>query len=75
MPIYRYECRACGADFQTLVRSSDTPACPSCGSTELAQQLSLIAQPAKGGDSAANLPPCAGGPGSCATCPAAASHG
>jgi putative FmdB family regulatory protein len=76
MPIYRYECRSCGADFETLVRSSDTPSCPSCGSTELEQQLSLIASPAKGGnDTSADLPPCAGGSGTCATCPAAASHG
>ncbi|ALK09932.1 FmdB family zinc ribbon protein [Blastochloris viridis] len=68
MPIYRYQCQACGADFETLVRSSDTPACPSCGSAELEQQLSLIASPAKGGADDAKLPPCAGGTGSCAQC-------
>lgn len=45
MPIFRYECQECGADFETLVRSSDTPSCPSCGSTRLNQQLSLIAAP------------------------------
>lgn len=66
MPIYRYECQDCGADFETLVRASDTPSCPSCGSARLEQQLSLIAAPAKSGS--ADIPPCAGGEGSCPRC-------
>jgi putative FmdB family regulatory protein len=68
MPIYSYECKKCGASFQTLVRSGDEPACPSCGSAELEQQLSLIASPARGGDN--DAPSCGDG-GACATCPAA----
>ncbi len=50
MPIYGYECKKCGSTFQTLVRSGETPECPSCGAVELEQQLSLIASPAKGGE-------------------------
>lgn len=66
MPIYGFTCNACGKEFQTLVRASDTPACPSCESADLSRQLSLIAQPAKGGDAgaanaASDLPPCASG--------------
>ena len=47
MPIYGYACNKCRHDFQTLVRSSEIPSCPSCGSADLARQLSLIAPPAK----------------------------
>jgi putative FmdB family regulatory protein len=47
MPIYGYECNACGREFQTLVRSSEAPSCPSCESTDLTRRLSLIAAPAR----------------------------
>ena len=74
MPIYGYECKACGAGFQTLVRSGETPACPHCGATELEQQLSLIASPQKGGEDAPVA--CApGGGGGCAGCPGAQMFG
>jgi putative FmdB family regulatory protein len=65
MPLYGYDCNTCGRQFETLVRSSTTPQCPSCGSTELTKQLSLIASPAKGGDDA---PMCSPG-AACANCP------
>ena len=52
MPIYGFTCDTCGKEFQTLVRASETPECPSCGKTALTRQLSLIASPAKGGDTA-----------------------
>lgn len=43
MPIYEYQCRACGNQFEYLVLPS-TPdaACPSCQSRELEQLLSLF---------------------------------
>jgi putative FmdB family regulatory protein len=41
MPIFEYECRACGHEFELLVRSGDVPACPSCQSEELEKLLSL----------------------------------
>lgn len=68
MPIYRYQCNKCGHDFETLVRSSDVPACPSCESTDLARQLSLVAAPNKGGSNDAPAPMCGGG--GCGMCPA-----
>ena len=43
MPIYEYQCRGCGNEFEALVRKSDTPACPKCSSTELERLLSLPA--------------------------------
>jgi putative FmdB family regulatory protein len=35
MPLYEYECDACGTRFEKIVRFSDPPleACPSCGGT------------------------------------------
>jgi putative FmdB family regulatory protein len=50
MPIFAYRCRACGSQFQTLVRSGETPVCLACSSADLDQQLSLIAKPSKGGE-------------------------
>ena len=43
MPIYEYQCKGCGQQFEALVRKSDTPACPACRSTDLERLLSLPA--------------------------------
>ncbi len=40
MPIYEYECRGCGRQFELLVRTGDTPACPSCSGQDLQRLLS-----------------------------------
>ncbi len=71
MPLYGYDCNACGHQFEKLVRSSgEKPSCPSCESEDLKRQLSLIADPAKGGSNAAGALPCETG-GSCGSCPCA----
>lgn len=73
MPLYAYSCNSCDKEFETLVRSDDTPACPACGSVELTRQLSLIAKPASGGEAE---PACASLGGGCgASCPAFADCG
>jgi len=41
MPIYEYECKACGHEFEQLIRTGDVPSCPSCKSQELTRLLSL----------------------------------
>ena len=41
MPIYEYTCKSCEHQFETLVRSTETPVCASCGSAELERLLSL----------------------------------
>ena len=41
MPIYEYRCRDCMHEFELLVRGRVTPACASCGSTELDKLISL----------------------------------
>jgi putative FmdB family regulatory protein len=43
MPIFEYSCDACHHEFETLVRTGDTPACPSCAGTALTKRLSLPA--------------------------------
>ena len=42
MPLYAYNCQNCNAEFALLVRSTDVPACPSCGSEKLQQQVAKI---------------------------------
>ncbi len=71
MPIYAYQCRACGHAFSTLVRGGETPECPSCASPELERQLSLIAKPVEA-SSAAPAASCGAPMGACGTggCPA-----
>lgn len=62
MPIYEYQCDACGTKFEKLMRSSQTdgPSCPSCEGSKVTRQLSTFAAHANGSTSASpNLPPCA----------------
>ncbi len=72
MPIYEYACHDCGRDFEALVRTGSTPACPQCQSTQLDKRLSVFATGAAAPDQApAMAGPCGScghpdGPGSCA---------
>jgi putative FmdB family regulatory protein len=46
MPIYEYECQACGKQFEALHRSmfdSQSPACPACGAGAVQRRLSVFA--------------------------------
>jgi len=47
MPLFDYHCTACAADFERLVRASDTPSCPQCGSTALEKRVSPLAPAGK----------------------------
>lgn len=42
MPIYEYRCRGCGHEFEQLVRTGGTPACPACEGHELERLLSQV---------------------------------
>lgn len=43
MPIFRYHCQECDADFELLLSRFDSPAeCPACGSEQLEKQPSRI---------------------------------
>jgi putative FmdB family regulatory protein len=72
MPIYEYECSACGKEFEKLVRqSSPASACPNCQSTDLRKKLSTFAAVTGSSASGNGLPgPCGScghpdGPGAC----------
>lgn len=44
MPIYEYQCRSCGAEFEALVRGgAAAPVCPACAGTDLERVLSMFA--------------------------------
>jgi putative FmdB family regulatory protein len=43
MPIYEYECRQCGHQFELLVLTGTVVACPACQSQELERLLSGFA--------------------------------
>ena len=46
MPLYDFECRACGERFEELVAHVDLlPPCPACGAAEVQRLLSPIAPP------------------------------
>jgi putative FmdB family regulatory protein len=49
MPLYEYTCRSCQNDFEALVRSDETPACPSCGGEKLEKRFSVPAAHTSGG--------------------------
>ncbi|HYT67684.1 MAG TPA: zinc ribbon domain-containing protein [Vicinamibacterales bacterium] len=40
MPLYDFRCRACGEEFEALVRAGTTPSCPGCSATDLERLLS-----------------------------------
>lgn len=46
MPIYTYHCAACDTEFERLVRSDTTVACPGCQGHKLERLMSLTARPA-----------------------------
>jgi len=62
MPIFEYLCRDCSTQFETLVQGSQTPACPSCQSTNLEPQLSVFAV------GRSERPGSASGVGACGSC-------
>ena len=49
MPIFEYECRACGHQFEFLVLpSSPAPECPGCQHQDLQKMISLCAVSSEG---------------------------
>jgi putative FmdB family regulatory protein len=43
VPLYDFRCRACGNEFEALVRPGHPPVCPGCQSEDLERQLSTFA--------------------------------
>ena len=73
MPLFEYACQSCDHQFESLVRGTETPECPSCHSTRLERRLSVFAAHSGGASkSLADAPigPCGAcgdprGPGAC----------
>ena len=49
MPLFEYECRKCGQQFEALVIGSRTPACPKCKSQDLEKRVSALGFAGSGG--------------------------
>jgi putative FmdB family regulatory protein len=63
MPLFEYACKHCDHEFETLVRATETPACPSCHGTELERRLSSFAAHTNG--ASGDPMPAVGGCGRC----------
>jgi putative FmdB family regulatory protein len=75
VPLYEFQCEACGKQFEELIRSSQDrrrPKCPKCRSPRVRKRFSTFAMSGTqhgkggGGDGGAGCGTCHGG--SCATC-------
>jgi putative FmdB family regulatory protein len=42
MPLFEYECRKCGHEFEALVIGARKPVCPKCKSDELEKRVSRV---------------------------------
>ena len=47
MPIYEFECEACGERFEELIAAGAAAACPECGSERTRRLLSNVAPPGR----------------------------
>ena len=43
MPLFDFNCRSCGHQFEALVRAGQAPVCPACGAPDPERQLSAFA--------------------------------
>ena len=63
MPLYEFECRACGTEFEKLVlKAADAKSvkCPSCESEEVEEKISSFASVSKNSSSASSCAPTGG---------------
>ena len=73
MPLFRYACAECAAQFELYIGRSDVPRCPECASTQLNKQFTKFAV-GKGGGPAPEVGACGqvcGRPGGCQSMPQA----
>jgi putative FmdB family regulatory protein len=49
VPLFEYECRKCGHQFEALVVGSRTPVCPKCKSEDLEKRVSSLGLAGVGG--------------------------
>ncbi len=81
MPLFEYVCGGCSLRFERLVMGSETPSCPTCGSTRLRKQISRFAVGGRGeaggdfgdagsdfGDAGGDVPDAGEPAGACGSC-------
>ncbi len=63
MPLYEYECPACGRDFErrVSVSESDSQSCPHCGSPYTKRKLSKISVKGQTSSAGSSAPVFTGG--------------
>jgi putative FmdB family regulatory protein len=64
MPLFEYSCKSCEHRFEALVRSSDTPTCPSCHGAALERRQSVFAAHTAGPSTSSTAPSV----GACGAC-------
>lgn len=47
MPIYEFECEACGAVFEELVAAGSAAPCPECGAEQTRRLMSTVSPPGR----------------------------
>jgi putative FmdB family regulatory protein len=47
MPLHDFRCPGCNQTFELLIRGSDVPVCPTCGSQKLEKLVSMPQAPGK----------------------------
>jgi len=62
MPIYEFQCKDCSDRFETLVRGSETPACPKCSSENLQKLISAHSISSGAPDTPCGSAPCSPAP-------------
>ncbi|HEY7667552.1 MAG TPA: zinc ribbon domain-containing protein [Actinomycetota bacterium] len=66
MPLYEYECSACGSLFeQRWAMGDDAPACPSCSSEHVLRRISMFAASTSSGGFRGSAPSAGGGGCAC----------
>ncbi len=72
MPIFEYQCKGCGGQFEKLVFGNETPECPDCNSKKVCKLMSTCGFVSKGagGQTTSSSSSACGGctAGSCAGC-------
>ena len=48
MPIFEYQCKGCGLQFEKLVFGQESPACPDCDGTRVCKLMSSCGFISKG---------------------------
>jgi putative FmdB family regulatory protein len=69
MPLFTFECEACGVRSELLVAADAKPECPACGSKRMVKQAGRFAAQVAASSSAPPAPCGQGGPCGSGSCP------